>query len=66
VPWWEEGRALRLLLWGIPQARYINAHFLDVVKTVEGYWGVVTPEGRKKPGFAVLQEIAQENSSASP
>ena len=61
VPWWEQGKSLRLLGWAVLHANYLNRHFLDVVKTVEPYWGVVTPDGKRKPGFEVLQEIAREN-----
>lgn len=64
VPWWEQGKTLRLLGWAVLHARYLNRHFLDVMKTVEPFWGVVTPEGRKKPAFAGLAQIARENQPA--
>lgn len=60
VPLWENGKTLKLLDWGILHAGYVNSHFLDVVKTVEGYWGMVSPPGEKKPAFQVMRDIADE------
>jgi len=62
VPWWEQGKSWRLLLWAVLHPGYINRHFLDVMKSVETFWGVVTPDGKRKPGFEVLKQIAERPS----
>ena len=59
-PLFTKGRALPLLIWSLLNLDYLHDHFLDVVKTVEGYWGVIGPGGVRKPGFYVLQDIAEE------
>jgi len=63
VPWWEQGKSGRLLLWAVLHPGYINRHFLDVMKSVETFWGVVTPDGKRKPGFEVLKQIVTERPS---
>jgi len=60
VPLWEQGRLGALFRWAIVRPRYIQYHFLDVMRTVEGYWGMVTPDGGPKPAWQVMQEIAAE------
>ena len=60
IPMWEKDQLGRLLLWALPRAGYVQKHFLDVVKTVEPYWGLVTPSGEKKPGYFVIEEIRKE------
>ena len=60
APLFTEGRALPLLLWALFNLDYINGHFLDVVKGVEGYWGLVHSPDTRKPSFYVLQSIADE------
>lgn len=59
-PLFTAGRALPLFFWAIANLDYLNDHFLDVVKGVEGYWGVATNEGEQKDGYAVLQGISEE------
>ena len=61
IPWWEEGRVWRLLLWAIPRAGYVQNHFLDVMKSVEGHWGVIDQDGHKMPAYYVLEEIVNEH-----
>ena len=63
VPLWEGGHSLRLFNWALFRLGYVNSHFLDVVKSVEGYWGMVTPEGEKKPAYNVMRDIARENAA---
>jgi len=59
-PLFTEGEALPLFIWALLNLNYLNEHFLDVVKAVEGYWGVIGPGDVRKPGFYVLQDIADE------
>ncbi len=63
VPLWEGGHTFKLFTWALFHLGYVNSHFLDVVKTVEGYWGMVAPEGEPKPAFFVMQDIARENAA---
>jgi len=60
VPRFMNGDALPLLIWALQNLDYVQTHFLDVIKSVEGYWGVVGPGGVKKDGFYTLQGIAEE------
>jgi len=61
IPWWEQEKVGRLFFWALFHSGYIKNHFLEVIKSVEGYWGVVSPEGEKKPGYFVLKELAQKS-----
>ena len=58
-PAFEEGRALILLIWALRHVEYIDDHFLDVLKTVEPYWGLFRKDGSHKPSWDVVQGIAQ-------
>ena len=35
---------------------YLTRHFFPVLESVEGYWGLVRPDGSYKPAFDVLSE----------
>lgn len=59
-PWFNDGRALLLLVWALGNLEYVETHFLNVIKAVEGYWGVITRAGEKKPAYFVLEAIAEE------
>jgi len=61
VPLYQEGRVWRLLLWALPRAYYVKNHFLDVMKSVEGNWGVVGHDGKELPAYAVLESMVEEN-----
>ena len=63
IPWWEEGKIFRLLAWALPRTRYVQKHFLDVLKSVEGNWGVINHSGKKLPAYYVLKKLAEENET---
>ncbi len=58
--WWHDGDALLMLIWALWNLDYIQDHFLRVIQSVEGYWGVVGPGDVRKDSFAVLQSLAEE------
>jgi hypothetical protein len=61
VPWWEQGKVFRLLVWAIPRAGYIKGHFLGVLQAIEDEWGYVDHQGNKLPAYQVMKEIVQES-----
>jgi hypothetical protein len=60
VPLWESGRLGRLFCWALLRPAYVKNHFLDLIRTVEGYWGMIGPTGAKKPAYFTMQEIVRE------
>ena len=59
-PAFEQGEAFKLFLWGLRHIEYLDDHFLDVLKTVEPYWGLVRRDGSHKPGWDVVRAIVEE------
>jgi hypothetical protein len=61
APLFYDGAVAQLALWVLAHLDYaLDPHFIDVLQSVEGYWGLVLPDGSHKPGFAVMQSIADE------
>lgn len=56
----DKGRSGILLIWALKNKDYIFDHFLDVLKTVEYYWGVVGANDYYYPGYYVLKEIGKK------
>lgn len=56
--WWLENNFVSLLVWSLSHFDYLQ-RFLEVVMTVEGYWGMVKPNGEPKPAYFVMKEIAE-------
>jgi len=63
VPWYEEGKVGSVEFGHEYIAGYVQNHFLDVLKSVEGHWGVIGPNGQKLPAYDVLKEIIKENEA---
>ncbi len=59
-PDFTDGRILPVLAYLIAHPEVIDPHFLDVLQSVESYWGVVHNDGTHQPGFDVLADIAVE------
>ena len=59
-PAFEQGEALKLFLYALRHIEYLDDHFLDVLKTVEPYWGLVHKDGTHKPGWDVVRSIVEE------
>ena len=54
------GKSRKIAFWALFHSFYIKNHFLDVIKSVEGYRGVVTPQGEKSAYF-VLKELEEKS-----
>ncbi len=61
VPWYEQGKMWRLLFWALPRYAYVRDHFLDVLKSVEGNWGVIDQHGNKLPAYYVLEDMVEQS-----
>jgi len=60
-PHFTDGDVLQLLIWGLTNWDYAtDPHFLEVLQSVEEYWGVIMPDGTHKPGFVTLAAIGDE------
>lgn len=57
-PCLKNRRWIRLIGWALTHTDYIHSHFLAVLQAVEGYWGVVTPDGNPNPAFEELRLIS--------
>jgi len=55
---YEQGAFAELLAFALANAEYLEAHFADVLQTVEPYWGLVRSDGGRKAGWDVFQSIA--------
>jgi hypothetical protein len=56
--WFDEGRVLDLLAYANDNAAYIENHLVDVLQSVEPYWGLVRQDGSHKAGWDVFAAIA--------
>ena len=56
----DEGDILTLLVYALTHVEYMTGHFLDVLKTVEPFWGIIDSELGPFEGYDVLKTIAQE------
>ena len=56
-------RWLLLSGWALIHANYIKSHFLDILKVVEKYCGVFTPDGQGTAAFNELKRIAATESN---
>lgn len=55
--WFEEGRVLLLLGWVAQNADEIP-HTIEVLQSVEGYWGLIDDAGNRQPSFYTMQDLA--------
>jgi len=55
--WWLQNNLVSLMFWALGNFDYLP-HFLDVVMSVEGYWGMIKPDGELKPAYFVMKDIA--------
>lgn len=62
----QEGRAGWLLAFALLNADYMLGHFLEVLKSVEPYWGVIGAEDVHRPGWYVLRDIMEELEEKQP
>lgn len=63
--WFEGGDVLRLLGWVAKHPDEIP-HTIDVLQSVEGYWGMVDYAGNRQLSFDAMQSLAAEVNGASP
>ncbi len=52
-----EGRIVPMVIWALRNIDYIFDHFLDVLQSVEYYWGVIGPNDVHYPGFYLLRDF---------
>ncbi|NUN12596.1 MAG: hypothetical protein HUU55_03050 [Myxococcales bacterium] len=57
----DSGDAASLLSFALNNADYVQGQLKDVGLAVEAYWGIVRPDGSKKPAWYVLAGFAAAN-----
>ncbi|OGL48232.1 MAG: hypothetical protein A2161_07630 [Candidatus Schekmanbacteria bacterium RBG_13_48_7] len=54
---YNQGLPIPLIAWALLNQDYIQNHFIDVMQSVESYWGLVRIDGSHKPGWHVFQSL---------
>ena len=57
-PAFQDGDALGLVLYALTHTEYLQSHFIEVLQTVEPYWGLFRADGSHKPSWDVVRGIA--------